>query len=678
MARIGVFVCHCGTNIARTVDCARVAQASTAFPGVVFATDYKYMCSEPGQNLIKQAITEHRLDRVVVASCSPRLHEPTFRRCISEMGLNPHMFEMANIREQCSWVHTDMAEATRKAIDLTAMAAAKVIKNKPLTTNQIPITRKALVVGGGVAGIQAALDIADAGYQVTLVERTPSIGGKMAQYDKTFPTLDCAACILTPKMVDAASHPNIRLLTYSEVEKVEGFVGNFTVTIRKKARSVDESKCTGCGACWEKCPAKTASEFDCDLGTRKAIYVPFPQAVPNIPVIDRNICIKFQKDKCGSCQKRCPAGAIDYTQEDTVFTDSFGAIVAATGFKTWDPTPYGNLGYGRFPDVITSLQFERLFNASGPTDGKLVRPSDHVPPKNVVFISCIGSRDDETGHSYCSKVCCMYNAKHALLLREKCPDAQAYVFYMDIRANGKGYEEFVRRTQDNYGAIYLRGRVSKVSQKGDKLIVKGADTLSGKQVEIEADMVVLATAMEAQPDARDTARTLGISVDGDNWFSEAHPKLRPVEVLTAGVYLAGACQYPKDIPDSVAQASGAAAKVIGLFSKDHLESEANVAEVNSTTCAGCQLCVQVCPFGAITTQQLTDRSGKPTKVVASVNEGLCHGCGTCVAACRSASIQLRGFNDDQLLAELDALCFSGNTIADQQLLQIQIPSEEHA
>lgn len=669
MARVGVFVCHCGTNISRTVDCSRVAEASKMFPGVVHAADYKYMCSEPGQNLVKQAITEHRLDRVVVASCSPRLHEPTFRRCIKEMGLNPHMLEMANIREHCSWVHSDMGEATRKAIDLVAMAVAKAAKNQPLFTNQIPITRKALVVGGGIAGIQAALDIADAGYHVTLVERTPSIGGKMAQYDKTFPTLDCAACILTPKMVDAASHPNIRLLTYSEVEKVEGFVGNFTVTIRKKARSVDEGKCTGCGVCYEKCPAKAPNEFDCELGTRKAIYVPFPQAVPNIPVIDRTICTKFLKDKCGSCQKRCPSGAIDYTQEDTVFEDNFGAVVAATGFKIWDPKPYGNLGFGRFPDVITSLQYERLFNASGPTDGKLVRPSDHVAPKNVVFISCIGSRDDETGHSYCSKVCCMYNAKHALLLREKCPDAQAYVFYMDVRANGKGYEEFVRRAQDKYGAIYLRGRVSKVSQKGDKLIVKGADTLSGKQVEIEADMVVLAAAMEAQTDARDTARTLGISVDADNWFSEAHPKLRPVEVLTAGVYLAGACQYPKDIPDSVAQASAAASKVIGLFSKDHLESEANVAEVNNTTCAGCQLCVAVCPFGAITTEQLTDRKGNPTKVVASVNEGLCHGCGTCVAACRSASIQLRGFRDDQLLAEIDALCFSGNTLVDEALLQ---------
>jgi heterodisulfide reductase subunit A len=639
------------------VDVEQVAQAASTFPNVAFATNYKYMCSEPGQNIIKQAIAEHKLDRVVVASCSPRLHEPTFRRCISEAGLNPFMLEMANIREHCSWVTEDKDIATRKAIDLTAMAVAKAVKNEALFSREIPLTKKALVIGGGVAGIQAALDIADAGYKVTLVERTPSIGGRMAQYDKTFPTLDCAACILTPKMVDAASHPNIEILTYSEVEKVSGFVGNFDVTIRKKSRSVDMVKCTGCGNCYEKCPKKVPSEFDCGLGNRKAIYVPFPQAVPNVPVIDRQNCRWFLEGKCGVCQKICPTGAVDYSLEDEVITDKFGAIVAATGFQTWDASAYGNLGYGKYPDVITSLQFERLFNASGPTDGKLLRPSDHQPPKNVVFISCIGSRDDEHGYSYCSKVCCMYNAKHALLLKEKVHDAQAYVFYMDIRANGKGYEEFVRRAIEKYGAIYLRGRVSRVFQAGDKLIVRGVDTLAGKPVEIKADMVVLAAAMEAQPDAKDLARTLGISTDEYNWFSEAHPKLKPVECLTAGIYLAGACQYPKDIPDSVAQASGAASKVTGLFSKASLESEPTVAEVNENTCAACQLCKDVCPFSAIEMKTLYDRNGNPIKDVASPNEGLCHGCGTCVAACRSSSIQLRGFKDDQLLAEVDALAF---------------------
>ena len=658
MARVGVFVCWCGSNIAKTVDVEKVAEAASKMPSVAYSTHYKYMCSEPGQNLVKQAIQEHKLDRIVVASCSPRLHEPTFQRCISEAGLNPYFFEMANIREHCSWVHEDKEAATAKAIDLTAMAVAKAVRNEALTRQEIPLTKKALVIGGGVAGIQAALDIADAGYPVVLVERTPSIGGRMAQYDKTFPTLDCAACILTPKMVDAASHPNIKIITYAEVETVSGFVGNFDVTIRRRARSVDMTKCTGCGICYEKCPVKLPSEFECGLGQRRAIYVPFPQAVPNVPVIDREHCRKFLEDKCGVCEKLCPADAILYDQEDEIITDKFGAIVMATGFNVWDPTPYGNLGYGIFPDVITGLQFERLINASGPTEGKLVRPSDHTVPKNVVFISCIGSRDDEHGYPYCSKVCCMYNAKHALLLKEKNHDAQAYVFYMDIRANGKGYEEFVRRTIEKYGAIYLRGRVSRVFQLGDKLIVRGVDTLAGKPVEIEADMVVLASAMEAQPDAKEMGRKLGISVDEYNWFSEAHPKLRPVEVLTAGVYLAGACQYPKDIPDAVAQASGAASKVAGLFSKEHILSEPMVAEVNENTCAGCLLCKEVCPFTAIEAKTICDKAGDPIKTVASVNEGLCHGCGTCVAGCRSSSVQLRGFNDEQLLSEVDALAFA--------------------
>ncbi|HUV04985.1 MAG TPA: CoB--CoM heterodisulfide reductase iron-sulfur subunit A family protein [Armatimonadota bacterium] len=658
MARVGVFVCWCGSNIAKTVDVEKVTEAAAKLPYVVYSTHYKYVCSEPGQNLIKQAIEEHKLDRVVVASCSPRLHEPTFQRCISEAGLNPYMLEMANIREHCSWVHDDKEAATQKAIDLTAMAVAKAARDEPLFQQEIPITKRALVIGGGVAGIQAALDIADAGYPVTLVERTPSIGGRMAQYDKTFPTLDCAACILTPKMVDCASHPNIQIMTYSEVESVSGFVGNFDVTIRRRARSVDMAKCTGCGVCYEKCPVKLPSEFESGMGQRHAIYVPFPQAVPNVPVIDREACRWFKEGKCKVCEKLCTAGAIVYDQEDELINEKFGAIVVATGFQTWDPAEYGNLGYGRYPDVITSLEFERLINASGPTEGKLVRPSDHQPPKKVVFISCIGSRDDEHGYPYCSKVCCMYNAKHALLLREKFHDAQAYVFYTDIRANGKGYEEFVRRAIEKYGAIYIRGRVSRVFEMDGKLIVRGVDTLIGKPIEIEADMVVLASAMEAQPDAKELARKLGISTDEYNWFSEAHPKLRPVEVLTAGIFLAGACQYPKDIPDSVAQASGAASKVTGLFSKPNLLSEPMIAEVDEDTCVGCLLCKEVCPYTAIEAKTIYDNNGNPIKTVASVNEGLCHGCGTCVAACRSSSMQLKGFKDDQLLAEVDALAFA--------------------
>ncbi len=661
MAKIGVFVCWCGSNIEKTVEVSEVAEAAKKMPGVVYTTDYKYMCSEPGQNLIKDAVKEHGLDRVVVASCSPRLHEPTFQRCIAEAGLNPYMVEMANIREHCSWVHEKTPETTKKAIDLVAMAVAKVAKDEPLYRNDIPITRKALVIGGGIAGIQAALDIADAGYPVVLVERTPSIGGHMAQYDKTFPTLDCSACILTPKMVDCASHPLIDIWSYSEVEEVNGFVGNFEVKIRKKAKSVDESKCTGCGACLEKCPVKgIESEFDEGVGTRRAIYTPFPQAVPNKPVIDREHCRIFNDQKCGVCQKICPADAIDYEQVDQVVEEKFGAIVVATGFDLWDHSALGEFGHGKYPDVISAVQFERIMNASGPTGGHIERPSDGKQPESIAFLSCIGSRDEVHGYAYCSKVCCMYNAKQALLVKDKLHDVDVYVFYMDIRANGKGYEEFVRRAIEEYGANYVRGRVSKIYPEGGKLVVKAADTLLGKQVEARVDLVVLATAMRPQQDAKELARKLGISTDQYNWFSEAHPKLKPVEVLSDGIYLAGACQYPKDIPDTVAQASGAASKVIGLLSKDAIKSEPMIAYIYEDTCVGCGLCTEVCPFTAIELVEVVDREkstreNQVMKTVAKVNEGLCKGCGTCSAACRSMSARLRGFEGKQILAEIDAL-----------------------
>lgn len=658
MKRVGVFICHCGTNIAYTVDCEKVAKTAAEFPHVVFSTDYKYMCSEPGQMVIKNAIKEHKLDRIVVASCSPRMHEPTFRKCMESAGLNPYLMEMANIREHCSWVHPDKEKGTEKAIDLVKMAVAKVVKNTPLTRSSIPIHKRALVIGGGIAGIQAALDIADAGYVVDIVEKEPSIGGRMAQVDKTFPTLDCSACILTPKMVDAAQHPNINLVTYSEIEKVEGYVGNFEVTIRHKARSVDVSKCTGCGTCWEKCPTKVASEFELGLGTRKAIYTPFPQAVPNKPVIDRDNCRYFKTGKCMVCQKLCPTGAVDYTQEDQLETIRYGAIVVATGFDLFDHSVYGEYGYGKYPDVITGLQFERLINASGPTAGKIKRPSDHKEPKTIVFIKCVGSRDEAKGKPYCSKTCCMYTAKHATLVKEKIKDSQAIVFYMDVRTPGKNYEEFYQRAVDEYGVQYVRGRVSKIYQKGDKLIVKGEDTLLGKQVEVEADMVVLATAMVARSDAGDLARKVGFSYDQHDFFTEAHPKLRPVETHTAGVYLAGACQGPKDIPDSVSQASAAAAKVCGLLSKNEMATEPIISAVNESICSGCGLCISICPYKAIDLKTITERvHGKMLeRQVAAVNSGLCQGCGACTVACRSSALNLRGFTNEQILAEVDALC----------------------
>jgi heterodisulfide reductase subunit A2 len=664
--KIGVFVCYCGENIGRTVDCAAVAKAAGQMPGVTVAVDYKYMCSDPGQNLIKNAIKEQKLDAVVVGSCSPHMHEKTFRKACSDSGLNPYLFDMANLREHCSWVHEDIAEATAKAIDLIRISVERVKRNAPLATIRVPVTKKALVIGGGISGIQAALDIANAGFEVVLVEKEPSIGGHMSQLSETFPTLDCSQCILTPRMVEVYQHPKIKLLTYSEVEKIEGFIGNFKATIRKKARSIDESKCTGCGLCTQKCPIrkKAFNEFEEGLMYRSAIYVPFPQAVPNIPVIDRTVCTYYQSGKCQMCVKVCGREAIKFDQEDTILTEDIGAIVVATGYKlyTIDKKPedspikgYGEYGYGKYKDVVDGLQFERIASASGPTSGEMKRPSDGKTPKKIVFIQCVGSRDESKGFSYCSKICCMYTAKHAMLYKHKVHDGEAYVFYMDIRAGGKGYDEFVRRAIEEDHVHYVRGRVSRIYEENGKYIVKGEDTLAGMPVTIDADMVVLATAMIAQPNAVKLAQTIGMSYDKYGFYNEAHPKLRPVEVSTAGVFLAGACQAPKDIPESVAMASAAAAKSLVLFGSDFLEREPTVAKVNESICAGCFYCQKVCAYNAIEKKEIKDRQGNVIKVIAYVNSGLCQGCGTCNAVCPSKSVELIGFNDEQIYAQINAL-----------------------
>ena len=660
MSRIGVFICHCGENIGSTVDCTRVADACRSIPGVSYSADYKYMCSDPGQNMIKSAIKEKNLTGVVVAACSPRMHEPTFRRACAEAGLNPFLCEMANLREQCSWVHPRTDATTEKAIDIVSMLVAKVKRNAPLFPIKVPVTRTALVIGGGIAGIQAALDIANAGRQVVLVEREPSIGGHMSQLSETFPTLDCSQCILTPRMVEVAQHPNITLHTYAEVESLSGFIGNFTARIRKKARSIDERSCTGCGECVTACPIKKIpSEFNAGLGLRSAIYVPFPQAVPNKPVIDRGRCTYFQKGKCRFCETKCPAKAIRFDQQDEILDIAVGAVVVSTGFTVVETSFFPEYGYGLYKDVITGLQFERLLSASGPTLGEVRRPSDGKTPKNVVFLACAGSRDPAKGIEYCSKICCMYTAKHAMLYRHKVPDGDATVFYMDIRAAGKGYDEFVRRAIEDDEVRYIRGRVSRVFERQGKLVVKGADTLlGGQQVEIEADLVVLASAAVANPGAEELAQRLHVSYDGHSFFSEAHPKLRPVETNSAGIFLAGACQAPKDIPESVGQASAAASKVVGLFSCEELTREPVIAVVNRTappaysTCAGCFMCRSACPFNAIESEEIKGRDGQILKTLARVNPGLCQGCGTCVAFCRSKAIDLQGFTHEQMYAQV--------------------------
>jgi heterodisulfide reductase subunit A len=594
------------------------------------------------------------------------MHEKTFRKAVSDAGVNPYLCEIANLREQVSWVHDDKEVATEKAIDLVRFAVEKVKRDAPLKTIQVPVTKRTLVIGGGIAGIQAALDVANAGYEVVLVEKEPSIGGHMSQLSETFPTLDCSQCILTPRMVEVYQHPKIKLMTYSEVEKVEGFIGNFKVTIRKKARCVEDTLCSGCGDCAIKCPIKkkALSEFDEKLAFRSAIYVPFPQAVPNIPVIDKEVCTYFKNGKCGLCAKVCGRNAINFEQQDELISEDIGAIIVATGYKlyTIDKKPeaseikgYGEYGYGKYKDVVDGLQFERIASASGPTSGEFQRPSDGKTPKKIVFIQCVGSRDESKGFSYCSKICCMYTAKHAMLYKHKVHDGEAYVFYMDIRAGGKMYEEFVRRAIEEDGVKYIRGRVSRIYEEDGKYIVKGEDTLAGVPIEIDADMVVLATAMIAQQEAGKLAQTIGIPYDKHGFYSEVHPKLRPVETSTGGIFLAGACQSPKDIPESVSMASAAAAKALVLFGSDMLEREPTIAFVNENLCAGCFYCKKVCAYNAIEVKQIKDRNGNVIKEVAYVNSGLCQGCGTCNATCPSKSVELIGYTDEQIYAEIAAL-----------------------
>lgn len=663
MQRIGVFVCHCGTNIAATVDVKTVAEQLGKEMGVVISREYQYMCSEAGQNLIKDAIKEYGLTGVVICSCSPRMHEATFRKTAAAAGLNPYMVEIANIREQCSWIHKDVMSATEKAIILGKAAIAKVHLNAPLTAGTSPVVKRALVIGGGIAGIQTALDIADAGFEVDIVEKSPTIGGKMTQLDKTFPTLDCAACILTPKMVDAAQHEKIKIYAYSEVELVKGFVGNFNVKIRRKARYVNEDVCTGCGLCTEKCPQKKVpNEFNLGLDNRRAIYIPFAQAVPKVATIDPNYCTMLKTGKCGVCSKVCTAKAIDYTQKDSFVEQQYGAIVVATGFNPIKLDAYDEFAYSQSPDVVSSLEFERITNAAGPTGGKLLRPSDGKHPHTIVFVQCVGSRCDaqnKNGKQYCSKICCMYTAKHAMLTREKYPDTDVYVFYIDVRTPGKNFDEFYRRAVEEYGVHYIKGMVGKVVPVDGVLKVQASDLIAGEQLHIDADMVVLAAAIEPDKSARPLATMLTASMDTNDFFTEAHPKLRPVESPTAGVFLSGACQGPKDIPETVSQAGAAAAKVIGLLAKDKLVCNPCVAHSDELMCNGCSSCEKVCPYGAITYVEKEFRMPDRTTVVrrvASVNEAVCQGCGACTVTCPSGAMDLKGFTNRQIMAEVDAIC----------------------
>ena len=650
--RIGVYVCHCGTNIAGTIDVKAVAAYASQLPGVVVAREYKYMCSDPGQELIRKDIAEHRLDRVIVASCSPLLHEHTFRTEVEAGGLNPYFAHMVNIREQASWVHEDHAAATVKAQDLIRAAVQRVAYHRALEKKWAPIKAEALVVGGGIAGIHAALTLANAGKHVYLVEREPTIGGHMAKFDKTFPTLDCAACILTPKMTAVKAHPNITLWTYSEVVAVEGFVGNYQVTVRRKPRYVEEDLCVGCYQCIEACVYKEArfpNEFELGLNRRKPIYIPFPQAVPLVAVIDPETCIMFKSGRCKqTCLEACERGAIDFRQEEHVEQIEVGTVILATGFQTFDPHRIPYYGYGRYPNVYTSLEVERLLNAAGPTGGQMILRNGERPQR-VGIVHCVGSRDENTNR-WCSRVCCMYSLKLAHLIRER-TGAEVYNFYIDIRSPGKAFEEFYNRVASE-GVHFIRGKVADIypedpaSQDG-RLILQAEDTLLGMVRKIPVDMVVLAVGLEPQPDAEDVRRLFNISCSAEGWFLERHPKLAPVSTPTEGIFVAGACQGPKDIPDTVAQAGAAAAEALALIDAGSIELEPNTAFIVQERCSGCRMCISVCPYNAIA---FDEEKGK-----VAITEALCKGCGTCAATCPSAAIQQNLFEDVEIFTEIEGL-----------------------
>jgi len=652
--RIGVYVCHCGTNIAGTVDVEDVAQWAAGrlkHRGVVIARDYKFMCSSLGQEMIEKDIKELGLTRVVVAACSPHLHEQTFRTACKRAGLNPYLCELVSIREQVSWVHTDKVAATGKAKAVLSGGVERVLHHEALEPLRVPIHPATLVVGGGIAGIQAALEIADGGFPVIMVEREPSIGGHMAQFDKTFPTLDCAACILTPKMVSVGTHPNITLLTYSEVTKVDGYVGNFTVTVRKKARCVKTDLCTGCGVCQEKCPKKIIDEiYEAGLGYRKAIYVPFPQAVPKYPVIDRENCTYFQKGTCKACEKFCPTGAIDFNQEDEYITLQVGNIILATGYDLFDPRRIPHYGYGRLANVFTSLEFERLSNAAGPTNGRIVLRDGVTVPKAVGVVHCVGSRD-RNYNNYCSAICCMQSLKFAHLVKER-TGATVFNFYIDMRTAAKAYDEFYQRVLEE-GTLFVRGRVAEVTDAArlageeGKLIIQVEDTLAGKQRRIPVDMVILSAGMQPRADAKEAAKLFGISCSADGWYIEKHPKLDPVATMTEGIFIAGCVQGPKDIPNTVVQGAAAAARVLGRIQQKEIALEPIRASIIEARCSGCRICNNLCPFNAILFHE--------DRMVSEVNPALCQGCGTCVAACPAGAITGTGFSNEQVLSQIEGL-----------------------
>jgi heterodisulfide reductase subunit A len=570
--RIGVFICHCGKNIAGGLNIESLVEHSKNIPGVVFAVENKFSCSEDGQTDIQKAIRDHKLDRVVVAACEPSLHLMTFQRCGEKSGINSQFVDLIDIRKWTmhgSPQKLDPGQALEKSKKLVELAVKRIKLKRLIPLIEVKTEPSVLVIGGGAAGLEAGLDLADKGYKVHIVERLPTIGGKMALLYKVFPTNDCAPCILTPKTAYANIHPNINLLTNAEVTSVNGYIGNFDVQVAQKPRYVDTKKCTGCGECVEKCPKKVVDDvYSAGMGNRKAIYIPYDQAIPKKAVIDDQNCLYFRSSACRICERECPTGAINFEEQATTMNLKVGAIIVATGFDEYNPEKKSEYGYGRYGNVVTQFQLARLLDIDGPTKGQLLRPTDGEEPKRIVMVQCVGSRDKNT-NNYCSNICCMYALKHSQMIREMVlPDAEIYICYIDMRTTGKGFEDYYRRTRE-LGINFIRGIPSEIVEEKDtkNLILKVEDPDIAHLLTIDADLVVLSCATIPSSGTGQLSQILGIELDENGFYKEVHPKLRPVETNVRGIYICGAAQGPKDIPDSIIQARAAASHVDGELRK---------------------------------------------------------------------------------------------------------------
>jgi len=643
--RIGVFICHCGGNISDTVDVNDVKEVVGSFKQVKVMDTFEYMCSNPGQEMIKKAISEYKLNRVIVASCSPRMHLDTFREAMKSAGINPYLLEMVNIREHCSWVHDDKKKATSKAKALLRGAVERARYLEPLTPNSLKVTKSVLVIGGGIAGIYSSLELADKGYQVYMVERTPSIGGRMAQLSKTFPTFDCSACILTPKMVSVSQHPKIKIFTNAEPIAVKGSPGNYQVNIRIKPRYVDLEKCTACGECAKKCPVRRPSSFEENLIQEKAIYIPFKQAIPNAYTIDKESCLFFTRGVCRICERFCKGDAVDFTQEEKIADLNVGAIIVSTGYNLMDPKLVGQYSFGLHPDIVTSLQFERLMLQG------LHKLSTGEVPKKVAFILCVGSRSTATnGVGYCCKIGCMVAIKQALLLDKAVPGAEPWIFYTDVRAHGKGYEGFYAKAREHL-TTFIRGRAAEVIPNGNTVIVKTEDTILGEQIEEPFDLVVLSPALIPNTGTKELAEMLGIDLGPDDFFLEVHHKLRGVETKREGIYITGCVQGPKDIRETTMESMATASKVATFLGKGRISVSPEVAFLISGRCNLCGICIDYCPTKAI-------KKGEKEVVIDSIS---CVGCGICVPLCPREAIDLKHCTESQLIAQIRGVSEEGKT-----------------